>query len=76
MFTKYFQDKNMVPARPAMHIQMMGAYSKDTLLNSQHRQVRHVVLGAEREGTCRDDEKYRLEVETHWTIIIGSLQLD
>ena len=65
MFTKYFQDKNMLPATPAIHFQMMGAFSKDTSLNSQHGQVRHVVLGAEREGTCRDDEKYRLEAETH-----------
>ena len=62
MFTKYFQDKNMVACfiRPAMHIQMMGVFSKNTLLNSQHGQIRHVVLGAE-----RDDAKYRLEVESH-----------
>ena len=51
--------------RPAMHIQMMAAFSNDTLLISQHKQVRHVVLGAKREGTCRDDDKYRLEVESH-----------
>ena len=51
--------------RPAMHIQMMGVFTKDTLLNSQHGQVRHVVLGAEREGTCRDEDKHRLEVESH-----------